>query len=131
MNEYLAKAKSKLFHAGSSKWAFAAITIVSVLVILGIVASQHDALVSKAISSVRPGMGQSELVEVLRPLKADLPIRSKRDSNASYMFRGVDEFVVIVMDGVNDDAKVAAVNHIPDVGPVWERARRNWESRFR
>jgi hypothetical protein len=76
-------------------------------------------------------MGRSELVDVLKPLKADLPILGKNGSNTSYMFRGVDEFVVVVMDGVNNDAKVAAVNHVPDVGPEWERSRRNWESRLR
>jgi hypothetical protein len=76
-------------------------------------------------------MSQSELKDLLMPLKADAPIKSKGSPNATYIFRGLDEFVIVVMDGATTDARVAAVNHIPDVGPVWERSRRNWESRLR
>jgi hypothetical protein len=76
-------------------------------------------------------MSQSELRDLLKPLKAEAPIKSKNNPNASYIFRGVDEFVVVVMDGVSTDSRVAAINHIPDVGPVWECSRRNWESRLR
>jgi hypothetical protein len=37
----------------------------------------------------------------------------------------------VVMDGDGDDAHVREVNHEPDLGPWWERTRRNWEARFR
>jgi hypothetical protein len=47
------------------------------------------------------------------------------------LFRGVDEFVDVVMDGTGEDAHVSEVKRIPDNGPWWENARRNWEWRFR
>lgn len=131
MNNNFDSAKPRLSHAAFSRWTAAATILASVLAFLGYLAMRHDRLVARVISTVRPGMGRPELLDVLKPLKADAPILSKNGSNKSYVFRGLDEFVVVVMDGAKDDATVAAVNHIPDGGPVWERARRNWESRLR
>jgi hypothetical protein len=88
---------------------------------------QRDAAVEEAVRQLRPGMSDLEVRELLQPVRAAQV--TTESGGVAYLFYGVDEFVTVQMDG--DGARVATVGHMPDVGPRWERARRNWERRLR
>lgn len=99
---------------------------------LGMLAQKRDALVARAVRDLRPGMTQPEVRALLRPLRADRMITPPAGAGAGeYLFRGIDEFVVVVMDGAGEGARVVGVQRLTDTGPFWERLRRNWEARFR
>jgi hypothetical protein len=87
---------------------------------------QRDAAVEEAVRQLRPGMSDPEVRELLQPVRAAQV--TTESGGVAYLFYGVDEFVTVQMD---DGARVTAVEHFPDDGPRWERARRNWERRLR
>jgi hypothetical protein len=102
-----------------------------VVLALGFMAQRRDALLAQAVEQLRPGMTQDEVQATLKPLRADLMATKKNQKGGEYLFRGTDEFIIVLMDGTDDDAHVAKVTHFSDTGPWWERMRRNWEGRLR
>jgi hypothetical protein len=97
---------------------------------VAVVAQRRNAVVDQALSQLRPGLTQPEVRAILKPLRADVMMRGN-PNEGEYLVRGTDEFIIVVMDGDAEDARVREVKHMPDLGPWWERARRNWEARFR
>jgi hypothetical protein len=87
--------------------------------------------VAKAIDALRPGLTQTEVKAILAPIRADFMNTRANQKGGEYLFRGTDEFVIVIMDGSDEDACVAQVRHMPDTGPFWDRMRRNWHARFR
>jgi hypothetical protein len=92
---------------------------------------RKNAVVERAISQLQPGLTQADVRAILIPLRADMMIKGEKEKEGKYLVRGIDEFIIVVMDGDAQDARVSEVKHVPDVGPWWERWRRNWEARFR
>jgi hypothetical protein len=92
---------------------------------------RRDTFVRQAVSRIRPGMEHSEVQALLKPFRADHIITEKGKAGGTYFFRGIDEWVGVVMDGTGEEARVVDVKRSPDGGPWWERTRRNWEWRLR
>ena len=115
------------------RWV-ALVAVVSVVIVgattIAIVALRRDSDIGLALSQLRPGLTQTEVRGLLKPLRADWMI-TRKDNKGEYLFRGIDELIVVVMDGNAEDACVQEVRHLADTGPWWERERRNWHERFR
>jgi len=94
-------------------------------------AFRRDSFVPEAVSRIHPGMEHSEVRGLLKPFREDHIITEKGKAGGTYCFRGIDEWVSVVMDGTGEEARVVDVKHEPDGGPWWERTRRNWEWRLR
>jgi len=92
---------------------------------------RRDGGVDQAVRQLRPGMSQAEVRALLKPLRADMMKKEQNQKEGYYFLRGTDEFIIVVMEKDGEDFRVREVKHLPDLGPWWERLRRNWEGRFR
>ncbi len=84
------------------------------------VASTFDSAAERAVGRLRPGLTTAEARRAL----ADVPY-------LDYVREGSGALVVEVPSGnvsvaISGD-RVAAIDRVPDTGPVWDRLRRTWD----
>jgi hypothetical protein len=118
---------------------FLAVGLVAGAVIVGLLACAwalvvqgRDAMITQAVSRLRPGMTYAEVQAALKPVLDDHTAAIWDKQGAAYMYlRVTDESIIVVMERKQGEERVAKVDYLPDKGPSWERWRRNWEARFR
>jgi hypothetical protein len=90
---------------------------------------RKDSAIIQALNLLQPGMTESEVTEILSPLRHAK--MATVDGKPAYFFYGYDEFVTVRMESDGTEERVTRVDREPDTGPMWDRIRRNWERRLK
>ena len=105
------------------------------MILLGLVAGfcveawRRDRVTAQVVGQLHAGLTNGEVAQILAPVRPI--VLNTKSGGLAYMLRGVDEMVVVEVEGQGLDSPVLKVRRLSDTGPFWERIRRNWSARFR